>query len=66
MQRFFQDVRFALRQMRRHPRESVIILLILALGIGANCAIFSKVNQALFRPLASLNHRKRKMSDLNP
>jgi hypothetical protein len=66
MPRFFQDVRFALRQARRYPRHCGLILFILALGIGVNCAIFGKISQTLFRPLASLKHRKIKMLDLNP
>jgi hypothetical protein len=46
-----QDLHFTLRQWRRFPLFYGLLSLILALGIGANTAIFSKLNHALFRPL---------------
>ncbi len=51
LDRWWQDTRLALRMLRRAPATAAVVVLTLALGVGANAAIFAVVNSLLLRPL---------------
>src|SRR6266702_149218 len=53
-----QDLRFGFRMLRRNPGFSMLAILCLTLGIGANAAVFSWVEGILFRPYPAVAHQE--------
>src|ERR1700683_139443 len=56
MTSFWQDIRYSLRMIAKAPGYAAIVILTLALGIGANSTIFSWINSALLNPVPGLAH----------
>ena len=54
-----QDLRYGFRQLLRNPGFSVLTILCLTLGIGANAAVFSWIQGILFRPYPAVAHQER-------
>jgi len=59
MHGFFADLRFGCRMLWRNPGFSILSILCLTLGIGANAAVFSWVEGILFRPYPAVAHQER-------
>jgi len=57
----WQDLRYGVRLVKRTPRNSAIAVAILALGIGANTAMFALINALMLRPLP-VREPQRKLS----
>jgi len=62
IQSLWQDVRFGFRMMRRSPGLSLLVILCLTLGIGANSAVFSWIEGILLRPFPLVVHQERMMA----
>src|SRR6266404_3719954 len=54
-----QDLRFGLRMLGRSPGFSILAILCLTIGIGANAAVFSWIEGILFRPYPAVTHQER-------
>jgi hypothetical protein len=51
LEHLWHDVRYALRQLKRYPGFTAVVVMVLAVGIGANCVIFSFVDAVFLKPL---------------
>src|SRR6266404_5980718 len=58
----FKDLRFGFRMLRRNPGFSIVAILCLTLGIGANAAVFSWIEGILLRPFPAVAHQERLMA----
>src|SRR5919109_615578 len=59
LETLFQDIRFAFRMLRRSPGFSILAILCLTLGIGANAAVFSWIEGILVHPYPLVAHQDR-------
>ena len=58
----WQDVRYGVRMLRRNPGFSLLVVLCLTLGIGANASVFSWIEGILLRPFPLVEHQERLMA----
>ncbi|HXT87222.1 MAG TPA: ABC transporter permease [Verrucomicrobiae bacterium] len=59
LESLWQDIRFSFRMLRRNPAVSILAVLCLTLGIGANAAVFSWIEGLLIRPFPAVSHQER-------
>jgi predicted permease len=62
IENLLQDLRFGFRMVRRNPGFSVLAILCLTFGIGANAAVFSWIEGVLLRPFPAVSHQERMIS----